>query len=257
MAAKKTAAALSTRLYRLPRLRWMAARWPMRCARWRWMRSSRPRAATPACPWAWPMSRRCCSRQFLKFDAATPDWPNRDRFVLSAGHGSMLLYGLLYLTGTPGMTLDEIKNFRQLGAKTAGHPEFGHAAGIETTTGPLGQGIANAVGMALAERLWNARLGSDLIEHHTWCIAGDGCLMEGISPGSHHAGRPPRPRPPDRAVRRQRHLHRRPHQPDDVGRPDRTLQGGRLEHALDRRSRSRCDRRRTRQGARWTTASPG
>jgi transketolase len=119
--------------------------------------------------------------QFLKFDASAPDWPNRDRFVLSAGHGSMLLYGLLYLTGTPGMTLDEIKNFRQLGAKTAGHPEYGHAAGIETTTGPLGQGIANAVGMALAERLWNARLGSGLIEHHTWCIAGDGCLMEGIS----------------------------------------------------------------------------
>jgi transketolase len=119
--------------------------------------------------------------RFLKFDAAAPHWHNRDRFVLSAGHGSMLLYGLLYLTGTPGMTLDEIKNFRQLGAKTAGHPEFGHAAGIETTTGPLGQGIANAVGMALAERLWNARLGSDLIDHHTWCIAGDGCLMEGIS----------------------------------------------------------------------------
>ena len=93
----------------------------------------------------------------LAFDAAAPDWHNRDRFVLSAGHGSMLLYGLLYLTGTPGMTLDEIKNFRQLGAKTAGHPEFGHAAGIETTTGPLGQGLANAVGMALAERLWNAR----------------------------------------------------------------------------------------------------
>jgi transketolase len=107
----------------------------------------------------------------LTFDAAAPGWHNRDRFVLSA----------LYLTGTPGMTLDEIKNFRQLGAKTAGHPEFGHAAGIETTTGPLGQGIANAVGMALAERLWNARLGSGLIAHHTWCIAGDGCLMEGIS----------------------------------------------------------------------------
>ena len=119
--------------------------------------------------------------RFLKFDASAPDWPNRDRFVLSAGHGSMLLYGLLYLTGTPGMTLEEIKNFRQLGAKTAGHPEFGHAAGIETTTGPLGQGIANAVGMALAERLWNARLGSDIIDHRTWVMAGDGCLMEGIS----------------------------------------------------------------------------
>jgi len=119
--------------------------------------------------------------EFLSFDAAHPDWPNRDRFVLSAGHGSMLLYALLHLTGAPGMDLEQIKNFRQLGAKTAGHPEFGHAAGIETTTGPLGQGIANAVGMALAERLWNARLGPDLFQHHTYCIAGDGCLMEGIS----------------------------------------------------------------------------
>ncbi|MGD9804721.1 MAG: transketolase [Hyphomicrobiaceae bacterium] len=117
----------------------------------------------------------------LKYDAAHPDWPDRDRFVLSAGHGSMLLYSLLYLTGTPGMTLDEIKNFRQLGAKTAGHPEHGHAPGIETTTGPLGQGVANAVGMAIAERILNARLGNDIVDHHTWVIAGDGCLMEGIS----------------------------------------------------------------------------
>ena len=119
--------------------------------------------------------------QVLRYDAADPAWPNRDRFVLSAGHGSMLLYALLHLTGAPGMDIEQIKNFRQLGAKTAGHPEFGHAAGIETTTGPLGQGIANAVGMALAERIWNARLGPDLINHHTYCIAGDGCLMEGIS----------------------------------------------------------------------------
>ena len=116
----------------------------------------------------------------LSYDPADPDWVNRDRFVLSAGHGSMLLYSLLYLTGYPGMTIDEIKNFRKLGSKTAGHPEYGHAAGIETTTGPLGQGIANAVGMALAERLLAARTGG-LINHHTYCIAGDGCLMEGIS----------------------------------------------------------------------------
>ncbi len=116
----------------------------------------------------------------LSFDPADPDWANRDRFVLSAGHGSMLLYSLLYLAGYPGMTMEEIKNFRQLGSKTAGHPEYGHAAGIETTTGPLGQGIANAVGMALAERLLAARTG-DLVDHHTYCIAGDGCLMEGIS----------------------------------------------------------------------------
>ena len=119
--------------------------------------------------------------EFLNFDAADPAWPNRDRFVLSAGHGSMLLYSLLYLTGYPGMDIEQIKAFRQLGAKTAGHPEYGHAAGIETTTGPLGQGIANAVGMALAERMWSARLGNSVINHHTYAIVGDGCLMEGIS----------------------------------------------------------------------------
>ena len=119
--------------------------------------------------------------QVMRYDASDPAWPNRDRFVLSAGHGSMLLYALLHLTGAPGMDIAQLKKFRQLGAKTAGHPEFGHAAGIETTTGPLGQGIANAVGMAIAERIWNARFGSEIIEHHTYCIAGDGCLMEGIS----------------------------------------------------------------------------
>ncbi|TDQ77645.1 transketolase [Dongia mobilis] len=120
-------------------------------------------------------------QRHLKFDAAQPDWPDRDRFVLSAGHGSMLIYALLHLTGYPEMTLEELKNFRQWGSKTAGHPEFGHAPGIETTTGPLGQGLANAVGMALAERILNARFGDDLVDHHTYVIAGDGCLMEGIS----------------------------------------------------------------------------
>ena len=119
--------------------------------------------------------------RFLKFDAAAPDWPDRDRFVLSAGHGSMLLYALLHLTGYPDVTMEEIRNFRQLGSRTAGHPEFGHAAGIETTTGPLGQGLANAVGMALAERLLNARLGDDIVSHFTYVLAGDGCLMEGLS----------------------------------------------------------------------------
>jgi transketolase len=118
---------------------------------------------------------------FLKFDASAPDWPDRDRFVLSAGHGSMLLYALLHLTGYPGMTMEELANFRQFGSKTAGHPEHGHAPGIETTTGPLGQGLANAVGMALAERLVNARLGDPIVDHFTYCVAGDGCLMEGIS----------------------------------------------------------------------------
>ena len=119
--------------------------------------------------------------QFLKFDASTPNWPDRDRFVLSAGHGSMLLYALLHLTGYPGVTMEDLSNFRQLGSKTAGHPEFGHAPGIETTTGPLGQGLGNAVGMALAERLINARLGDTIVDHFTYVIAGDGCLMEGIS----------------------------------------------------------------------------
>ena len=117
----------------------------------------------------------------LKFDAEHPDWPDRDRFVLSAGHGSMLLYALLYLTGYKGTSLDALRNFRQLGSATAGHPEYGHAAGIETTTGPLGQGIANAIGMAMAEMHLRAKFGDALVSHHTYVIAGDGCLMEGIS----------------------------------------------------------------------------
>ena len=117
----------------------------------------------------------------LKFDAARPDWPDRDRFVLSAGHGSMLIYALLHLNGYEDMTLDQIRNFRQLGAITAGHPEAGHAGGIETTTGPLGQGIANAVGMAMAEAHLAAKFGRDLVDHFTYVIAGDGCLMEGVS----------------------------------------------------------------------------
>ena len=119
--------------------------------------------------------------QFLKFDAAEPNWPNRDRFVLSAGHGSMLLYSLLWLTGYPGITIDNIKSFRKVGSPCAGHPEHGHLPGIETTTGPLGQGIANAVGMAIAERHLNARFGGELVEHKTYVIASDGDLEEGIS----------------------------------------------------------------------------
>lgn len=120
-------------------------------------------------------------RDFLNFDPLQPTWPNRDRFVLSAGHGSMLLYALLYLTGYPDMTIDELKAFRQLGSRTAGHPEYGHASGIETTTGPLGQGISNAVGMALGQALLAARFGVDLFDHFTYVIASDGDLMEGIS----------------------------------------------------------------------------
>ena len=117
----------------------------------------------------------------LKHDPAAPDWPDRDRFVLSNGHGSMLLYSLLHLTGYDSVTRDDIRDFRQLGSKTPGHPENFITTGVETTTGPLGQGIATAVGMAMAERHLNARFGDDLVDHHTWVIAGDGCLMEGIS----------------------------------------------------------------------------
>jgi transketolase len=116
----------------------------------------------------------------MKYDASAPTWADRDRFVLSAGHGSMLLYALLYLTGEKSMTLDEIKAFRQLGSKTPGHPEYGHTPGVEMTTGPLGQGIATAVGMALAERMLAAEFG-DVVDHYTYVLAGDGCLMEGVS----------------------------------------------------------------------------
>ncbi len=119
--------------------------------------------------------------KIMKFDPKAPNWPDRDRFVLSAGHGSMLLYSALHLLGYEDMTMDEIKNFRQLGSKTAGHPEYGHATGIETTTGPLGQGISNAVGMAMAEAKMAADFGDDVVDHYTYAIAGDGCLMEGIS----------------------------------------------------------------------------
>ncbi|MGR8965253.1 transketolase (plasmid) [Rhizobium leguminosarum] len=119
--------------------------------------------------------------EFLKFDAANPYWFDRDRFVISNGHGSMLLYSLLYLTGYKDMTIDQIKRFRQIDSRTAGHPEYGHATGIETTTGPLGQGIANSVGLALGERIMNASFGDNLVNHHTYVFLGDGCLMEGIS----------------------------------------------------------------------------
>src|ERR1700749_4680245 len=119
--------------------------------------------------------------KFLKFDAANPAWPDRDRFVLSAGHGSMLLYALLYLTGNKDMTLDEIKRFRQVDSLTPGHPENFRTKGVETTTGPLGQGIATSVGMALAERMLSAEFGKKIVDHHTYVLVSDGDLMEGVS----------------------------------------------------------------------------
>src|SRR5512146_1258064 len=119
--------------------------------------------------------------EHLKFDAADPHWPDRDRFVLSAGHGSMLIYALLHLSGFARPTMDDIRRFRQLGSPCAGHPENTHLAGVEATTGPLGQGLAMAVGMAIAERHLNAAFGDDLVDHRTWVIAGDGCLMEGVN----------------------------------------------------------------------------
>ena len=118
---------------------------------------------------------------YLKYDASAPDWADRDRFVLSAGHGSMLLYSLLNLSGFAKPTIEDIENFRQLGSPTAGHPENFLLPGVECTTGPLGQGLAMAVGMAMAERHLNAEFGDELVDHHTWVIAGDGCLMEGVN----------------------------------------------------------------------------
>ncbi|WP_459698268.1 transketolase [Acidisoma sp. C75] len=120
-------------------------------------------------------------KDFMKFDAGAPKWFDRDRFILSNGHGSMLLYSLLYLLGYEDMTIEDLKKFRQAGSKTAGHPEYGHAAGIETTTGPLGQGISNSVGFALAEAILSAKFGRDLVNHHTYVFLGDGCLQEGVS----------------------------------------------------------------------------
>jgi transketolase len=119
--------------------------------------------------------------RFLKYEAARPDWADRDRFVLSAGHGSMLLYSLLHLTGVKAVPMQSLRDFRKLGSNTPGHPEYGHTPGVETTTGPLGQGLATAVGMAMAERKLAARFGEGLVDHRTWVVAGDGCLMEGVS----------------------------------------------------------------------------
>ena len=178
-----------------------------------------------------------------------PEWPDRDRFVLSAGHGSMLLYALLYLTGYPGMDIEQIKRFRQLGSRTPGHPEYGHAPGIETTTGPLGQGLGNAVGMALAERLLNRRYGDELVDHFTYCVARRRLPDGGHQPGGDLARRASQARPPDRAVRRQPDLDRRPDQPLGVRRPARALQGVELAYRPRRRPRHGSGRARHRECA--------
>ena len=149
----------------------------------------------PGLPMGMADAATCLFTNHLRFDPQDPQWPNRDRFVLSAGHGSMLLYALLYLVGTKDISLDDLLSFRQLHAKTPGHPEYGETAGVETTTGPLGQGLATAVGMALSEEMARVRLGEQAVSHYTYVIAGDGCLMEGISQeaisfaGHHQLGR--------------------------------------------------------------------
>lgn len=141
----------------------------------------RAKSGHPGLPMGMANAATVLWTRFLRFDPGVPRWEDRDRFILSAGHGSMLLYALFYLTGFEDVTIDQIRNFRQLHSKTPGHPEFGVTAGVETTTGPLAQGLGNAVGMALAERLRNARWGDDIVDHYTYCIVGDGCLMEGLS----------------------------------------------------------------------------
>ncbi|MFC5066904.1 transketolase [Flaviflagellibacter deserti] len=139
------------------------------------------RSGHPGMPMGMADAATVLFSRFMKIDPSKPDWADRDRFVLSAGHGSMLLYAINHLLGYADMGTDQLKRFRQLGSTTAGHPEYGHTLGVETTTGPLGQGLTTAVGMALAERMMNARFGDELVDHFTYVIAGDGCLMEGIS----------------------------------------------------------------------------
>jgi transketolase len=158
--------------------------------------------------------------KFLKFDPAAPKWADRDRFVLSAGHGSMLIYSLLHLTGYARPTIEDIRDFRQITSPCAGHPENFLLDGVECTTGPLGQGLAMAVGMAIAERHLNATFGDDLVDHRTWVVAGDGCLMEGINQAGPH----------DRVVGRQPHHHRRQHRPVDQRGRARALPRRRLAH---------------------------
>ena len=199
------------------------------------MPCSKPTPATWARPWAWPTWRSRWGRH-LKHSPANPAWFDRDRFVLSNGHGSMLIYALLHLSGYK-LPMSELKNFRQLGSKTAGHPEVGHTPGVETTTGPLGQGITNAVGFALAEKLLASefnRDGHQIVDHRTYVFLGDGCLMEGISHEA-IAGRRLEAQQADRALRRQRHLDRRPGRALVHRRHPEALRGLRLERDPRRR----------------------
>ena len=186
--------------------------------------------------------------QVLKYDPADPKWPDRDRFVLSAGHGSMLLYALLHLVGYQSVSLDDIKKFRQLGSATPGHPENFVTEGIETTTGPLGQGLGNAVGMAIAERHLAAEYGDDIVNHSTYVLASDGDLMEGISQEAIALAGHLKLSQAGRAVRRQRHLHRWPALAVGLGRPAEALRIRRLERQPGRRSRSSRHRGRDRKG---------
>ena len=184
-------------------------RWPMRCASSPSTRSRRRSPVIPGCRWEWPMSRPCCSRAFSNSIRPIRPGPIATASCSRPATARCCFTRLLYLTGYEDVSLDELKSFRQWGSKTPGHPEYGHTPGVETTTGPLGQGIATAVGMALAERLMNARYGDDLVDHFTYVIAGDGCLMEGISHEAISLAGHLAAQPSDRAVRRQSDFDRR------------------------------------------------
>ena len=184
----------------------------------------------------------------MRYDAEAPDWPDRDRFVLSAGHASILLYSMLHLTGY-GLTLDDLEAFRQWGSPTPGHPEVHHTAGVEVTTGPLGQGFANAVGMGVAERWLRARFGPELCDHHTFVICSDGDLMEGISHEAASLAGHLGPRPPRLRLRRQPHHDRRPHRAVLLRRRGPPVRGLRLARRRARRGRQRHRRPRGRAAA--------
>ena len=193
----------------------------------------------------------------LRFDAQEPLWPDRDRFILSAGHGSALLYSLLYLNGYD-LTLDDLEQFRQLGSKTPGHPEVHHTPGVEATTGPLGQGISNAVGFAIAEAHVAAMYNRDqrIVDHHTYVLAGDGDLMEGDLRRGVVAGRPPRARQADRALRRQQDLAGRADRRHVYRRRCQALRGVRLAHAVRSTRRTATTSRRSTPRSRPPSRSP-